>query len=69
MPWWFPVHEFFSHDPDAVRQMYDAGHRWIAAMTALEDAPEEMVPMIERLASDPDTGIATPAREHLARRA
>jgi hypothetical protein len=49
--------------------MYDAGHRWIAAMTALEDAPEEMVPMIERLASDPDTGIATPAREHLARRA
>ena len=67
MPWWFPVHEFFSHDPDAVQQMYEAGHRWLAMMTALEDAPKEMMRIIERLAQDPDPRISAPARGHMAK--
>jgi len=65
--WWFHVHEFFSHDPDAVRQIYEADHRLVAMVTALQDASDEMIPLIQRLGQDPDPEISWLKRPPIAR--
>ncbi|MEL6920561.1 MAG: hypothetical protein AAFO77_05985 [Pseudomonadota bacterium] len=64
-PLWFPMHEHFSADLDAVMEMIDCGHFFMAKMTAEEDWFAHMRPAVERIAREADEDNAAAAHYSL----
>ena len=67
LSFWFYIHETYCFDPAFVHRLIDAGHGWIAMMTATE--MRERVPGMDgplrRLAASPDPDVAQQAARWL----
>jgi len=64
-PLWFPIHEFFDNDLDAVMRMIDHGKYFTAKMTAEESWLPHMKQAVIRLANLDNTSVAEEARYSL----